>query len=69
MKMLPEITRVDDKEISVQSVGGARAIQVLSRGNVFTKTWKLVIYIWKSCCHAVDNPSEKTISKSSKIKK
>ena len=39
MKMLPEITRVDDKETSVQSVGGARAIQVLSRGNVFTKTW------------------------------
>ena len=45
MKMLPEITRVDDKETSVQSVGGARAIQVLSRGNVFTKAWKLVIYI------------------------
>ena len=37
MKMLPEITRVDDKETSVQSVGGARAIQVLSRGNAFTK--------------------------------
>lgn len=51
---MSKITRVDKQEPSALSAGIARAI--------------LVIYILKYWYHAIDNPSEETISENSEIK-
>ena len=51
---LSKITRVDKQEPPALSAGIARAI--------------LVIYILKYWYHAIDNPSEETISENSQIK-
>ena len=70
IKKLSKITRVDEQELLVQSAGSARAVKVWSRWYifVFTKTWKLSIYISEYWCHVVDNPSEEVISEISQIK-
>ena len=67
--MLSKITRVHEQVTSVQSAGKSRAVQASSRGNVaITKSWKLVIYLAKYWCHAMDSASDKTIFGSSQIK-
>ena len=64
LKSCQNITREDEQEPLVQSAGRARAVPV----EKWTKTWKLAIYIWKYWWHALDKPSEETISESSQIK-
>ena len=43
-----QITIVDEQEPSVHTTDIARELQFRSGENVFTKTWKLTIYIWNT---------------------
>ena len=73
IKTLTKITLLDEQEPSVQSTGRTKAVQVWSRGNLFSKpgNWKTFMSehkYWNTGYHAKENSSEETISENSKIR-